>query len=499
MLYRAPPVTSAPRPRREPRSLCAPAFVRSRCTLVAIAATSLVRTAPSFAQVVNGDVKAGPPPAPTPASAPAPAPAPAPASESEPFTFADFTWLNGSSPTTESPLGNAVFTAELRVDTQYAYSLNHPADDTIGGSSVNFRSGEFQLTQLGLGGDAHYLSMRARVMTQFGMYSETQPRNDGSPARGQWDLADAYRYLSEASGGYHIDRLHGINVDAGLFMSYVGLFSYYNFDNWAYQPSYVSSNTPFFFTGVRVQLFLSDRLKIEPWIINGWQSYGVFNKMPGVGGQVMYRPTGDWSFVSNEYAGTDVLGNPDRHRIHSDSSVLWKFYDAPTEWLDKLAASFTFDAGCEFGGGATCGQGTAAAPSQFFLGFMTYVRAWFAHDHYGLTLGGGAIDNPGRYIVLLPPINGATAISGTPYFTQNPGDPFKAWDTSLTFDYMPIQFVTFRIEGTHRAANVPYFAGPGGMTPPGGNQGSPGSLVEGWAPDLVKTETRVMAALMVKL
>ena len=43
--------------------------------------------------------------------------------------------------------------------------------------------------------------------------------------------------------------------DAGIFMSYVGLFSYYNFDNWAYQPSYVSSNTPWFFNGMRVQIF----------------------------------------------------------------------------------------------------------------------------------------------------------------------------------------------------------------------------------------------------
>ena len=42
--------------------------------------------------------------------------------------------------------------------------------------------------------------------------------------------------------GYHLDVLHGINLQAGLFMSYVGLFSYYSFDNWAYQPSFVSSN-----------------------------------------------------------------------------------------------------------------------------------------------------------------------------------------------------------------------------------------------------------------
>ena len=101
-------------------------------------------------------------------------------------------------------------------------------------------------------------------MTQFGMYSQTTPRNDASPTRGQWNLADAYRYISEAYGGYHFNAMHGINVQAGIFMSYVGLFSYYNFDNWAYQPSYVSSNTPWFFNGMRVQIFPTEKLKIEP-------------------------------------------------------------------------------------------------------------------------------------------------------------------------------------------------------------------------------------------
>ena len=86
---------------------------------------------------------------------------------------------------------------------------------------------------------------------------------------------------------------------------------------------------------------------------------------------------------------------------------------------------------------------------------MVYNRFWFAQDRYGLTLGGGQINNPGRYLVLLPPINGATAASGTPYFTENPGDPYKAWDASATFDYMPSQYITFRWEYNHRAANVP--------------------------------------------
>ncbi len=417
----------------------------------------------------------------------------------EPFAFADFTWLNGNPRTKDVPLDTNLFTPEIRADVDYIYDFNHPKDHTIGGSSEVFRSGEVQVTQFGVGGDFHYNNVRARLMTQFGMYAQTTPRNDASPAVGQWNLDTAYRYVSEAYGGYHFDALHGINVDAGIFMSYVGLFSYYNFDNWAYQPSYVSSNTPWFFNGVRVQIFPSEHLKIEPWFTNGWQSYGKFNKRPGIGAQVLWRPNGWLSILGNQYLlGTDTLGVPGRVRYHTDDSIQIKYYDKPMKALDKMAFSLTGDMGCEHGGGVSCFGNRAGGPKQSFLGYMFYNRFWFRKDLFGLTLGGGKINNPGRYLVLLPPINGATAISGTPYFTQNPGDPYKAWDASITFDYMPRQYITFRWEFDHRAANVPYFSGAGGITPPGGNIGSPGSLAPGWTPDLRKIENRFNLAILVK-
>jgi hypothetical protein len=426
-----------------------------------------------------------------------------------PFAFADFTWLNGNARTKEVPLDTKFFTPEIRADVDYIYDFHHPKDDTISGSSEVFRANEVQVTQMGVGGDFHYDNVRARFMTQFGLYSQTTPRNDASYSRGQWNLDGAYRYLSEAYGGYHFNALHGINVDAGIFMSYVGLFSYYNFDNWAYQPSYVSSNTPWFFNGVRVQIFPTDKLKIEPWFTNGWQSYGRFNNRPGFGFQILWRPNGWLSVLGNQYMlGEDALNTPGRVRYHSDNSIQIKYYDNPERFIDKAAFSLTGDIGCEHGGGVSCAGNSEKGPKQSFLGFMLYNRLWFDNDKYGLTLGGGRINNPGRYLVLLPPINGATAASGTPYFTENPGDPYKAWDASTTFDWMPSQYITWRFEYNYRGASVPYFSGPGGVTPPSslcptpviGNNicGSPGALVPGWAPDLRKVENRLNLAILVK-
>ncbi len=310
-------------------------------------------------------------------------------------------------------------------------------------------------------------------------------------------------------------------------MSYIGLFSYYNFDNWAYQPSYVSSNTPWFFQGVRVQWFPTPHLKIEPWYINGWQSYASANNRPGMGGQIKWTPTPWFNLISNNYGlGRDDLFAPGRNRIHTDNSYEVKYFDRPkNQFLDKMAMSFTWDLGCEFGNGVSCHRNTINGPKQSFAGFMVYNRFWFDRDQFAITWGYGQIDNPGRYLVLLPPINGETASSAainSPYFTENPGDQFKAWDSSFTFDWMPKQYITFRIEPDYRHASVPYWTGRGGITPPaalGGSlltpngypseyaclDGTPSATINGcgndggtWFPDLRKNEFLIDFDIMVK-
>jgi Putative beta-barrel porin-2, OmpL-like. bbp2 len=455
-----------------------------------------------------------------------PADAKAAPADVAPFADYDWTWLNGNARTKDIFWDTKFFTPEIRADVNYVYDFNNPTDHSMGGSSELFRTNEVQLEQLGIGGDFHFDNVRARFMTQFGMYSVTTPRNDASPGNGQWDLADAYRYISEAYGGYHFNVLQGVNVDAGIFMSYIGLFSYYNFDNWAYQPSYVSSNTPWFFNGVRVQIFPTKHLKIEPWFINGWQSYGSANHTPGIGGQIKWTPKSWLNIISNNYGvGEDDLFVPGRRRIHTDNSIEVKYYDNPGFGLDKMAFTLTGDMGCEYGAGVSCMGDRKGGPKQSFIGYMFYNRFWFHRDLFGLTVGGGEINNPGRYLVLLPPINGETAITAatnSPYFTENPGNPFKAWDSSVTFDYMPKQYITFRWEYDYRHANVPYFTGAGGITPPGGNNGSPqfftcangttsgqasllpaeaacgGGLSSVWFPDLRKDEQFIDMSIMVK-
>src|SRR5262249_18639133 len=150
--------------------------------------------------------------------------------------------------------------------------------------------------------------------------------------------------------------------------------------------SFTSDNTPWFFNGARLQIFPTDRFKIELWLINGWQTYDKFNQLPSVGYQIHYSPREWVKIVSNGYVGTDTQDNPGRVRFHSDNSLLMRYFNRPgSRGLSRAAFSLTFDLGFEEGGGVTAFRGshepgacTDAAPcEQDFLSAMGYNMLWF--------------------------------------------------------------------------------------------------------------------------
>lgn len=427
----------------------------------------------------------------------------------EPFPNIETSWQNGSDRRDSSVFKNMkFFTPGLLMDISYTHSFNNPIDNTVVGSTALARNNEIQLSALHFGGDFSFKNARARLMTQFGTRSVSVPRNDLSPYRGQYQLANVYRYLSEANIGYHFNKWYGINVDAGLFMSYIGLNSYYQPENWEYQASFTSDNTPWFFNGIRVQIFPTKYLKIEPWIINGWQSYGAFNCMPGFGGNITWMPGSNFKLLTNDYYGNDTGGIPDRKRFHSDNSLLVRYFNIPeSAGISMAAFTLTGDIGYEKGGGVNGFKNgnSVQGPAQYFASAMFYNRVWFAKNKIAWTLGGGLMTNPGRYLVLyptgqaspLPDPNNPTQTEGAFPFSANPGDKFQGWDCSTNIDFMPNQSITFRFEFVHRASNVPYFAGRGGVTSQTGYSTTP--LDPNWRPDLVKSENRIIFALLFRL
>jgi hypothetical protein len=113
-------------------------------------------------------------------------------------------------------------------------------------------------------------------------------------------------------------------------------------------------------------------------------------------------------------------------------------------------------------------------------------RVWFSHDHLAVAVRGELFSNPSRYLSQYPP----------PGFETGPQvKALQIWGLTTTLDLMPTDFFAFRLEGSYRHANVPYYAGPGGTTSPDGYQPTP----VGYVPDVVKDQALAVASVNFRL
>jgi hypothetical protein len=431
------------------------------------------------------------PAAPAPAAAAVAAPAtPPPASPETPFGFGDFTWMNGQSRQKDFPLkafGDAV-TLSLYLDVNYGYSANHPRDDTLTGTASVTRHNEFNVNLASIGMEWSYRNVIGRLSLQYGSMISVVQDVDGTTARGRNNAVQNLRYIREATAGYHFDALKGINVEGGIFMSYVGLESYLQAENWNYTRSVVCEHTPFYFQGMRVQIFPSDRVKIEPWLMNGWQTYGKWNLAPAGGVALRWSPTEALTLLANFYVGSDTKGEGDRVRFHNDHSILLRYFNEPTSgFISKAAISLNNHIGFEAGGhDPTTGAALPGPDHAHMVGASLVNRVWFSHDHLAVAMRPEVFSNPSRYLSEYPP----------PGFETGPQvRALQIWGFTTTFDVMPTDFFAFRLEGSYRHANVPYYAGPGGTTSPDGYQPTPA----GYVPDVVQDQALAVASVNFRL
>lgn len=196
----------------------------------------------------------------------------------QPFEGMNLSWVNGQNRQKDYPLtfkdasGETIITGVAYLDGYYNYNFSHPADNTQTISSTIGRHNEFTLNLASIGLETTYHNIIGRLWLQYGQMGSIIQDLDGSVARGRNTSINNLRNIREAAAGYHFNAWHGINVEMGIFMSYIGLESYVTQENWSYQRSMVCDFTPFYFSGARIQAFPSEHFKTELWLLNGWQS-----------------------------------------------------------------------------------------------------------------------------------------------------------------------------------------------------------------------------------
>lgn len=423
-----------------------------------------------------------------------------------PFDGMDLTWINGQSRIKNPPLvfhdknGEPILTGTVYLDTYYNFNLANPVDNTQTISSSIGRHNEFQVNLASIGVETNYKNIIGRVWLQAGAMQHIVQELDGSVNKGKNTGTGNLKFIREAAAGYHFNKWYGINVEAGIFMSYIGLESYLLQDNWSYQRSMPCDFTPFYFQGARIQMFPSKNLKQEIWVLNGWQTYNSYSKSPGLGSSTYWRPNENLQLVANFYLGRDTqnpdtLGNQsNRIRFHHDNSIVARYYKNPkSKGISQMAVSMNNHYG--FQKGLDTGD-TITAKQHFMYGTSISNRIWFNKNKIALTLRGDYLANGGTYLAFSP-----SPVTPNAYTDGFASDPYKAlqiFQGTATVDIMPNDYITFRFEYGYRQANMPYFTGPRGTTSASGWTNGP-IPVTPFIPDLRKTENRFTVAVNFRL
>lgn len=392
-----------------------------------------------------------------------------------PFAQGDFTWMNGSNRQPSSLLGLGPLTLALYVDMFYAWDFAQPVDHTIFESTVASRHNEVAVNLASIGIDLTGLDgPTGRVYIQYGTNVETVYGQDRTSKRGYF--LSSVPFLQQIGAGWHFHWFHGVNIELGIFPSYIGLESYLPQENWNYTKQFLSDFTPYYLAGLRAQLYFTAQMKLELWLVNGWQTFSEWHEARAGGYFFNYRPNDALSLVNAAYFGQDAQSDPHGVRYYIDSNLQLRYYRG--SHIKSAAFSLVFDIGYEQRSNAASGLMTG-------IGFAHRVE-WSAM--WATTVRGDIYYDQTQALVAPLPV-------GSPYTLPVTG-AFLGGGFTATLDFLPSPWIIFRAEYVHRNTNIPYLSGHGGITGPSGVAATDPSSFK---PDLRKSDDRFIVNATVRL
>ena len=401
-----------------------------------------------------------------------------------PFGGKDFSWLNGANSQPDSLLKLGPTLLSLYVDTFFTWQLSRPSDHTIFPTTTAPRHNEigFNLASIGLelppnaidspsGGPIGQLSL------QYGAITDTVGGQDPTVNRGYYLSRTALQPIRTASAGWHFHALHGVNLEFGIFPSYVAMESYLPQENWNYSHPFVSDFTPYYFYGGRVQMYPHADVKLEVWVVNGWQTFGQWHEGRAGGYLLNWRPTERFTIANVVYLGQEQPNDDKAVRYYTDNYAQLQYYKNPDGKVTSAAVCLVADVGYE---------ARSIAPSGAMTGYSLTHRVQLSGG-FALTVRGDVYYDKTRAVTPLLPV-------GSPYVLPQGDKPFVGGGLTATLDYLPSPWLLWRLEYAHRNANVPFFSGHGGISPPGG-----AASAASFTPDLRKSDDRILVNVTLRL
>jgi hypothetical protein len=144
----------------------------------------------------------------------------------------------------------------------------------------------------------------ARIDLQFGQATETVQGGAANEPR-----PDVYRHVWQAYGTYIFPVGRGLQTDFGKFASMLGYETNYAKDNNNFSRAYLFNFLPFYHSGLRVTLPVTDQVSLLYMLTNGIQQTEDFNNFKSSHIAAIVKPTSKIAWTLNYYFGQEQSDN----------------------------------------------------------------------------------------------------------------------------------------------------------------------------------------------
>lgn len=186
------------------------------------------------------------------------------------------------------------------VDAYYSYNFNHPWNRMNQMRNFDIYENQLALNLVQLSVKEKAQPVGFRIDLGFG------PTNDivqGVPPYGT-NTISTLSLLEQAYLEVKLPVGSGLTVDAGKFVSFLGLESIGTNSNWNYSRSLLFTYAvPYYHTGVKLSYDLENNLNAALYVVNGWNNVIDNNNSKSVGLSMSYSPSSSTTLTLNGISG----------------------------------------------------------------------------------------------------------------------------------------------------------------------------------------------------
>lgn len=207
------------------------------------------------------------------------------------------------------------------VEAAYTYGFEEPSNGILDYRGYDDRHNSFTLSNAVLDASGKLGGLSARVALQVGHTPDTyhlpEPTVPGSAVQAG-SSASTWRFVQQAYAGYKAPVAQGLTIDAGIFLSPVGLETMAAKDDWSFSRSNLFFVLPAYHTGVRATLDVTSRTSVLLMLCNGWNNVMDNNASKTIAGQLTYEVpervlASVLYMVGGEHPSGAPEGQPARH------------------------------------------------------------------------------------------------------------------------------------------------------------------------------------------